>query len=107
MPTIIGMGLSSERPTPLPAPVPGPTLTVTATEQMTFEDDAITAYDFADDGHGWVAVGGAILSMIDGGPQWQPLYEAAGRVNTRQFVTPAHGFATVLNGYRQVQRGDR
>jgi photosystem II stability/assembly factor-like uncharacterized protein len=107
-PTLIGVPPAfSPKPTPLPTPVPGPDLVVTATEQMTFEDDAITAYDFADDDHGWVAVGSTILSTLDGGQHWAPLYEAHGLVSNLQFVTTTQGFATVLNGYRRSERDGR
>lgn len=67
MPTIAGMPPGFVKPASLPTLVPGPALSVTSTVEMTFEDDTITAYDFADDDHGWVAVGSTILVTADGG----------------------------------------
>jgi photosystem II stability/assembly factor-like uncharacterized protein len=106
-PTLAAVPPGFAKPTPLPTPVPGPDLVVTGTDQMTFEDDTVTAYDFADDDHGWVAVGSAILTTTDGGQHWAPLYEAAGRVSNLRFISATDGFATILNGYRRFERDYR
>src|SRR5690242_5400108 len=101
-PTLAGVPPGFVKPTPLPTPLPGPELVVSGTEPMTFEDDTITAYDFADDDHGWVAVGSTILATQNGGQHWAPLYASAGRVSNLRFISPTKGWATVFSGGHPV-----
>ncbi len=65
----------------------------------------ITAYDFADAQHGWLAVESRLFATRDGGQHWTVQYNAEVGLNGVSFISPQQGWISGGGGFWMTQDG--
>lgn len=99
--TLLGIGCSTgSRATRPPSPSPSPTFLADLTlvpPTLTPAPGAVNgaaSMSFADEKHGWLALGGKVLATSDGGATWRPRGKIDSLDAGLQFVDDEHGWAS-------------